>query len=205
MQPAQYCHFLPIDFPKFNNNKNKEGSSAAIVPASDTVAEERQDKIQVCVIGSQRNHTLVAEVLSQSDVKQHEAYVNYSISFRPKPSAVRFATQAYKSFGVSTTFVHEKDFLPYQRFVSQCNVLLPMIDPVARPQYFPVYLKKLTGAIPQVVAYQIATVLHSELEQIYHESFTAPTETYTNATDARDIANALNRMLLRIRDTSRHA
>jgi hypothetical protein len=53
---------------------------------------------------------------------------------------------------------------------TQCNVLLPLIDPALHPDYFPHgELKRLTGTIVQVVANSIPTVLHTDLERIYHD------------------------------------
>jgi hypothetical protein len=46
--------------------------------------------------------------------------------------------------------IRTNSFLEFQKAISECNALLPLIDPEKNVNYFPQGLKKLTGSLPQV-------------------------------------------------------
>ena len=57
-------------------------------------------------------------------------------------------------------------------------------------------LKKLTGSIPQTIAYRIPTVMHHELYAVYRDELTAPSMTYKNT---ESFTNALGEIIHRLR------
>lgn len=55
--------------------------------------------------------------------------------------------------------------------------------------------RSLTGAIPLIVAYKLASVMHADLAAIYRKFLTAPIEIYTEET-VESRAEALTRMVV---------
>lgn len=165
------CFFLPIDLPQFQERQ----------PPSPLA--------RVCVSGSVRNHAMLAEALATLQPRSVRFFIHDRLLEGVHP------LEFYKARNVShlIEMVREKDFLTFQKSMSMCHVLLPLIDPVYNPAYFfHGRHRKLTGAVPQAIAYKIPTVSHVELEAIYHNYWTAPVQVYN---DTASFILALEQMM----------
>ena len=95
-------------------------------------------------------------------------------------------------------WISERDFLKYYEVLSNCDIYLPMTDPTTRPAFFRTGVKgggkSLSGSIPVLIQYKIPAVMHAELENIYHEYWTASIEVYWKETNS-DRAAAHYRMI----------
>ena len=150
--------------------------------------------INICVTGGgkSRNHGLLSEALASlkpTDVRLH-------LFLRGRAKIYPEYHQRNLTHLISG--VREKGFEAYQRAISRCHVGLPLIDPVRNPGYFSNSFKKLSGSLPQIIAYKLLSVMHIKLERIYHGHLTAPVEVYNNT---EEFIQALNRTLANIRQT----
>jgi len=66
---------------------------------------------------------------------------------------------------------------------------------LAKESYFPWGLKKLSGVVPALIAYNISS-MHEEFAKIYQHQFTAPLEVYNNTIESK--VGALKRMLVKV-------
>ena len=178
------CYYMTVDLPQFP-------ASVFSKNGTDNALETRETKsIRICVSGANRRHETLAEVLSKlsltEDVKV--AVMNRSPDI-PRPYLQRNVSGMVQ-------MVRETAFLDFQRAISRCDLLLPLIDPEHNPGYFPSGLKKLSGSLPQAIAYRLPTVMHSELHAVYRDELTAMSLTYN---DTETFTNALAEMLERIR------
>jgi hypothetical protein len=96
----------------------------------------------------------------------------------------------YNAFHKSSfiRLVNKDDFIDFQESVSHCDLLLPLIDPDSN------YITggKHSGAMSQLMAYKIPTVLHKALHDIYGTYLTASAKTYS---DTESFADSLSSMV----------
>jgi hypothetical protein len=172
------CFFMPSVFPQFeqqalNNNARN---------------------INACVSGTNRHHSMLVEALA---ILQPQG-LKISILGRQ-----RGTEKMYSQHNVShyVQVVHEIDFYLFQKHIAQCDLLMPLVDPELNPGFFAgvTSMKKLTGSIAQAIGYKIPTVMHEELQRIYHDQLTAPVEVYN---DTSSFIAALDRMLMAVRSTA---
>lgn len=189
MWPDSQCVFLPSDLPKLR--------------ADDLVLKEDGDydplQTKVCLFGRERNHTMWSDIFLQVP------YDKYKVKF-VIGSRVYKVKRVYTKSKISPkamSFVgHEKDYLEFSKQIAKCDILLPATDPIDRPAHFPPSVsgekskKKLTGSISQVVGYKLHSVMHHELERIYHDYFTAPVEVYGDSIQSK--VEALTKMIMRV-------
>jgi hypothetical protein len=192
MWPKSQCTFLPSDLPRFYDE--------------DLRKQESDNPLQtvVCLFGRERNHTLWANVFLQSPYKKYN--VKFVIGSR-----VYSVKRVYKTSDIlskALSFVdHERDYVEFSKRIAQCDILLPATDPIDRPAHFPPSIsgekskKKLTGSISQVVGYKLHSVMHYELERIYHDYFTAPVEVYGDTIQSK--VDALTKMIATVSQNKR--
>jgi hypothetical protein len=216
MYPPDHCTFLPIDLPKVesktvcydddssNNNGNKHDSqmkqkSGCISSSSTTTGNYNHNHngtqtIRVCAVGGGgRDHSKTIRMFFKVPYREHNVTLIFSAR-RIKKKAKRLVSQLGLDGYVQFTYV--KDFMEFAKFVSSCHVYLPCTDPKERQSHFPWGTKHLTGSIPQIIAYNLSSVMHTDLEAIYHDYLTAPVEVYNDETGSD--AEALKRMIWRI-------
>jgi hypothetical protein len=174
MYAPDFDYFIPSILPKFPMEKTKTGF------------------INLCVSGKNRNHAMLAEAL------QHVQNVTVSIFGRPE----ELQLEAYNNVSHLLVPVQEPDFLSFQKQISECQIVLPLIDPSVNPNYFRIDIpdekvgqKMLTGAVTQAIGYKIPTVSHVDLEEIYHDDWTAPVDVYN---DTASFITALKRAIERV-------
>ena len=100
-------------------------------------------------------------------------------------------------------------FYEYQRTISQCDALLPLIHPQgASAEYFldlppsgSGNKGKLSGMISQCIGNAIPAVIHSAAADIYRPLFTAPIFEYNDTKDSASFVNAFQQMLDHIQGT----
>jgi len=175
MWPESQCTILASDLPKIDNWQEKRKSH------KDTT---------VCVIGSNRNHTFATELFSKIPFVEKNAklviFSRHGADLQP----------IFDSFGISNQYasvIHELDYELYHENISACDIALPLTDPLSRPHHFPWSLRKSSGIVPVLAAYEIASVTHVDFAKIYQHQLTAPYEVYNNSSESH--AEALNRML----------
>ena len=181
MFPDDYCSFLPIDLPVVTDNDPKDPKRG----------------LRVCAPGGGgRKQQSIVDMFSRIPYQEHDVKLSI-LTRRIQPPAAKLS----KKLGIDNriTFLYEKDFVKFSKLVSQCDIYLPMTDPATRPAHFrtgvPGGGKSLTGAIPQILAYGLASVMHVELEKIYHDYLTSPVEVYAEET-VESRAAALTRMVV---------
>jgi hypothetical protein len=174
-----YCYFIPSTLPQFDPRP----------PPYPT--------LHACVSGKNRHHAILAEALAR---------------LRPEGVRIRMyerrrdgeyaGQEEYLRWGVSEWIevVQVPGFLEYQQSMSTCHLILPLLDPIANPDYFPQHERKmLTGALSQAIGYRIPSVMHEAMEIIYHQHLNAPVRTYTNA---ESFTLALDAMLTLVKQTT---
>mmetsp|Transcript_11436 Transcript_11436/g.21394 ORF Transcript_11436/g.21394 Transcript_11436/m.21394 type:complete len:449 (-) Transcript_11436:534-1880(-) len=179
MWPKEQCTFMTIDLPKFNE--------------SELVSTNSSGSMKICVFGSNRNHTMLSNLFAQVP------YQKYNATFHVGARVTRTLSQVYEASGVDMSKVHivsEKRYREYYRNVARCNIYLPATEPTEKPSHFPTGIRKLTGSIPQVIAYKLPSVMHMELEKIYHEHLVGPVEVYYDTFESK--VKALTRMMDRV-------
>lgn len=184
MFPHDHCSFLPIDLPVVTDNDPKDYKNP-------------KRGLRVCAPGGGgRKQQSIVDIFSRIPYQEHDVKLSI-LTRRIQPPAAKLS----KKLGIENliTFLYEKDFVKFSKLVSQCDIYLPMTDPATRPAHFrtgvPGGGKSLTGAIPQILAYELASVMHVELEKIYHNYLTSPVEVYAEET-VESRAAALTRMVV---------
>lgn len=215
MWPKEQCTFMVLDLPKFEKSElmstTTSSSHHQIIPMKrhkiDSDIEEGNQMYQpdssnstmrICVFGRNRNHTILSNLFAQVP------YQKYNAKFHIGGRDIRELSQVYERSGIDNSKIHiffEKRYREYYRNVAQCNIYLPATDPKERPAHFPSGMKRLTGSIPQVIAYKLPSVMHVELEKIYHECLAgAPVEVYDDTFESK--VKALTRMMERVGSNS---
>jgi hypothetical protein len=194
MWPKSQCTFLPSDLPRFSRED-----------LHSTLQEDDGDDLDllqttVCLFGRERNHTQWANIFLQCPYEKYN--VKFIIGSRVY-SVKRIYARASGIPDKALSFVeHERDYVKFSKRVAQCDILLPATDPIDRPAHFPPSIsgekskRKLTGSISQVVGYKLHSVMHHELERIYHDYFTAPVEVYGD--DIQSKVDALTKMIVTV-------
>lgn len=179
MYPPGYCTFMPTDLPTVRLTHAKN---------------DKQSSIHVCAVGGGgRDHSKIVKMFSSTPYEKY----NVTMTLNARRIQARAQNLAFKlGLDKHIKFTYVRDFVDFAAFVSGCDIYLPCTDPKERRAHFPWGTKSLTGSIPQIIAYNLPSVMHSDLEAIYHNFFTAPVEVYTNETNS-DIY-ALTRMIKRI-------
>ena len=181
MFPSDHCFFLPLALP----------------PVQKIMPKEKE--LQVCIPGGgRRKQWLMIEMFYQIN------YAKFNVKLKiltriTRDNAVELSTKYHLQDRVE--WISETDFLKYAQVVANCDIYLPWTDPISRPSFFPTGKpgggKSLSGSIPEIIAYKIPSVMHKELEAIYHGDWTAPVEVYDEErTYSR--AAALSRMIERL-------
>jgi hypothetical protein len=125
------CFFLPTDFPQFAPTQQEQKSRATI---------------NLCVSGADRHHGELAQVLANAPKN-----VTQSLRLRllqRHPDIPKYYIK--RNLSDMVDIIHTSSFMEFQKAISECDVLLPLIDPERNKDYFPKGLKKLSGSLPQV-------------------------------------------------------
>jgi hypothetical protein len=168
------CHFHPIDLPRFP-------SSGCNAIANTT------DVINICTIGTRKNHESLSGAIRHARHKGKLNLSNIILSIHQRDMDI---PPEYNAFHKSSfiRLVNKDDFIDFQESVSHCDLLLPLIDPDSN------YITggKHSGAMSQLMAYKIPTVLHKALHDIYGTYLTASAKTYS---DTESFADSLSSMV----------
>ena len=185
MFPSDHCFFLPLALP----------------PVQKIIRKEK--KLQVCIPGAGgRIQKSMIEMFSQINYSKYNVHLKI-LTRRIQQNAVKLSTGKHLEDRVE--WISESDFTRYAHTVANCDIYLPWSDPKSRPAFFrtgvPGGGKSLSGSIPPIIKYKMPSVMHKEMEAIYHEYWTAPVEVYAEETvDSR--AAALTRMVERLAEQS---
>lgn len=181
MYPSDHCFFLPLDLPKVNRSNS----------------HSTKKDIHICAVGGRRNYTRIVEMFATTPFQEHN--IKLTICSRTNLQAAQtLSTQLLGTMDSAyINFTYIQDFVEFANFAASCDIYLPATDPKKRKGFFPWGAKRLTGAIPQIIAYNLSSVMHSDLETVYHKYLSGiAVEVYTNETGS-DV-KALNRMIQRI-------
>jgi len=186
----EYCFFIPSDFPQFPSSS---------LPTESTTRTS-QKKLNVCVSGGNRVYDALAKAAaSYVAIKKDSApSIRIKIFQRPQRPIQQTATiRTFENEGVLdlVQFVHEPRYLDFQKAMSECDILTPLIDPERNFGYFPnatKTLKKLTGSLPQAIGYKIPLLVHADLYPVYKDHLTAPCLTYN---DTESFTSAMSEMI----------
>lgn len=182
MFPPDHCFFLPLALPP------KSKPTALGVP--------NHKQIQICAPGGGgRDQTAIIQIFQFISYKKYDCVLRI-LTRKMQNTARRRAEKLGLLDRVE--WISERDFMKYYEVVSNCDIYLPMTDPISRPAFFRTGVKgggkSLSGSIPVIIKYKIPSVMHVELENIYHKYWTAPIEVYLKETIS-DQAAALDRMI----------
>ncbi len=188
------CYFLPIDLP-LRNVLDQDEMVNKIVPSLE------RGEIRLCVIGS-KDFVALAEVLlliGPEYLREHQVKVH--VHTRRENSRRLYSKRTKGMLDDIVSFILDEPFLPFQRRISQCSMMLPMVDPETQPRYFPGDLQKLTGSISQLVAYKIPSVMRDELYEIYKEYMVGiPVTLHQKGTHS--FASAIKAMIVEIKNSN---
>ena len=203
------CYFLPSDYPKFDddgdNDNNKicynyhnhhqqqpDNKNSTIGTVASSSLVQPSYTIDICVTGNGRRHDLLAKALqnlqssseeeaSQGNINNTNANINNVRVLLLQRSDV--LPIEYNESGVETLVhvLHKRDYLDYERTISNCDMLLPLVTPDSRitKGYFPP-VGKLTGSIMQVIGYKLATIVHEDMYKVYGPYITGPALTFNS-------------------------
>ena len=189
MWPENQCTFLPTDLPKINLDQTSKDPS----------------EMKICLFGAGRNDEEFASLFSKVPFNEYNAkfYIGSRYPTNTNHGSILRSTFDFQtSIANRTVIVYEKDFLEFAKFQASCDILLPKTTPSTRPEFFPSSvtgseaLRKMTGNIPVIVAYKIPSVMHVELERIYHSQFTAPVTVYNDTMESK--VAALRSMMIQV-------
>ena len=189
MWPGNQCTFLPTDLPKINLDKTLKDPS----------------EMKICLFGSSNNDAEYASLFSKVPYNEYNAkfYIGSRYPTNTKRGQkIRSIFNLENSIANRTVMVYEKDFIQFAKFQASCDVLLPKTTPSSRPAFFPSSVTgskargQMTGNIPVIVAYKIPSVMHVELERIYHSHFTAPVTVYNDTMESK--VAALKNMMVQV-------
>lgn len=207
MWPKEQCTFMTLDLPKFDKSEffvstsghepisgGIEGNPMHQPNDTITTTSSSSNTMRICVFGGNRNHTMLSNLFTKVP------YQKYNATFHVGGRDIRQLSKVYERSGIDMSKVHifyEKRYREYYRNVAQCHIYLPATDPNEKPSHFPTGMKKLTGSIPQVIAYKLPSVMHMELEKLYHEYLLhCPVEVYDDTFESK--VKALTRMMERV-------
>ena len=184
MWPKDQCTFMAVDLPKF---RDLEEDMVKIPTSTD---------ISICVIGV-HNYTRAVELFSKIPYEENNAYL--VISTRQQKQ--RKMTRILKTAGIDlhrTKIRSELDFERYHRDFLNCDIVLPLIDPIESPKYIdvPVGVKKSSAIVPSLIAYKRPAIMHQDFAAIYQDYLTAPIETHNDTMES--MVDALTRMLVKV-------
>jgi len=181
---ADKCYFLPVDLPSRAILQND--------PDLDVIYK-RIDEIQICVIGS-KDYEVLADVLFELTPEYLKSNkVSVQVLTRGQNSRRKYMRKTEGMLDDIVTFVLNEEFLMFQKRISLCNIILPMVDPETAPRYFPGDLQKLSGSMSQLVSYEIPAVMRAELFDIYKDHLIGiPVEVFKGS---KSFASALKAMI----------
>lgn len=172
------CWFLPTDFPEY----------PPPLPPSST------NNMTVCI--PRKNATFVARALNQL----HTTKVVVMMMGRTVKSRDMDLFKAHNVSGYVK--VRKGMYLVFQQRISQCHVIIPLLDPVSTPKYFlgddaSVNVGRLSGYVAQSIAYRMPTILHKDVVDIYRDVLSAPYFSYETTTqdDGSSFVAAFQEML----------
>jgi len=190
MWPGDQCTFLPTDLPKINLDKTSKDPS----------------EIKICVFGNAYNDAEFASLFSKVPYNEYNAKFYVAGSRYPTHtndgSILKRTYNLINSIANMTIIVHEKDVIQFAKFQASCDILLSKATPSSRPDFFLSSVmgsearRRMTGNIPVIVAYKIPSVMHVELERIYHSHFTAPVSVYNDTMESK--VTALRNMMVQV-------
>eukprot|EP00551_Chaetoceros_affinis_P011827 CAMPEP_0203675868 /NCGR_PEP_ID=MMETSP0090-20130426/22485_1 /ASSEMBLY_ACC=CAM_ASM_001088 /TAXON_ID=426623 /ORGANISM="Chaetoceros affinis, Strain CCMP159" /LENGTH=459 /DNA_ID=CAMNT_0050542215 /DNA_START=107 /DNA_END=1486 /DNA_ORIENTATION=+ len=157
------CYFLPIDLPS-RELLDQDETVKQLVPPRDI------DEIRICVIGNKDFVALAEALLAIGTEYLNEHHVKVHVHTRKENSRKQYKRKSQGLLDSIVSFILDEPFLPFQRRISQCSIILPMVDPETQSRYFPGDLQKLSGSVSQLVAYKIPSVMRKELYDIYEDS-----------------------------------
>jgi hypothetical protein len=188
---APNCFFLPLDLPVFQQSK---------IPSTNP-------NVNICVLGSSskdRHHGLLAEALATL-ASMNVRVIIYARSSKNQDKSTETKkilqmTSAYQQWNVSdiVTIADENLFLDFQKSIATgCHLFLPLIDTAFHHNYFPgeSSLKRLTGAIVQIIANSIPSIVHADLERIYHDYLPYTDDDIQVYNDTASFIKSLDQML----------
>eukprot|EP00979_Chaetoceros_neogracilis_P016869 scaffold10038_cov267-Chaetoceros_neogracile.AAC.17 len=194
LHPDSQCTFFPRDLPKIDNDDIVRNPS----------------EVKLCIFGAKRNFSNIAAVFTQVletfQEKEFDIKLYFAIRYPLESRMGRVFKAEIKNSAAAlfnnTVVVHKNDYFEFAKFQASCDILLPEVTPSTRPNYFPPSVtgklsrKQLTGAIPPIVAYKIPSIMHVELEKVYHPFFTAPVMTYNDTAESK--LHAWTEMIMRV-------
>lgn len=182
------CFFLARDLPQFPKQDDDNNNNNTIIIG--------------CTSGPQKDFERLGQAINALDQKPTDLEIRYFNRFFEVPgSSVRF-NRIFERHGIQDMMklVAELDFIKFQKLFSQCDFFMPLLTPRMAAGYFPGRGSKMSGGISQTIAYQIPTLLHQELYDVYAPHLAKPSMGY-NGTE--QFTKVLSRMLTYLRNNKR--
>jgi hypothetical protein len=173
MVGQDFCWFIPSVMPQFPVKKN-------IIS---------KPTLTICTGGNEGDHDLLANTLVTLELKND---VKIMVFDRRTINPQVIEADEKQKLSHLVTLVEGADYIGYQKRMSTCSVMIPLLDPERNPPYFGIGDKWWAGSVSQAIAYKIPTVAHADLERIYRKEWTAPVEIYNS--DA-SLLQALNQTM----------
>lgn len=156
-----------------------------------------QSAMNFCVMGSplKRNYPMLANYLNQTQQLQDDGLKDNIHIYQLGQGGIPKAMEPHQHFFSAHM---EPSFVSYQRMVyDKCDVVLALITKSIAPFYFPGSAKKkLSGSIPQAIAYGRGIVIHKDLALLYKKHLEEiPVETHDDS--PASFAKAMDRMIVR--------
>lgn len=187
------CFFIPSVLPKFD----------------DAVLQKNNSAVTICALGQKRNHDLLAGALhsmqNDGELKEDD---NIGVVVRVLNRWAEKDIMKYtiRNLKIPVEARSSPGYWEFQRDAAQCDILLPLIDSTTHPEYFPVEnsKKKLSGVMSQIISYEMPSVMHHDLLQIYgdHMKPSHRQKVYGYASD-EEFKNELQRLIQSIKQEKR--
>lgn len=165
MNPS--CNFVPRDLPQFPPMQLKAS-----------------DPLVGCIGGTWKDIDSLGIALQK--LKPTDVEIRHLNRFFEMPSTVVKTNKQYDPYNIShmVKFIAELDFVKFQKLFSECDFLLPLLSPTGNAEgYFPHSSRKQSGSISQAIAYQMPTILHTDLYHVFSSDLHPASTHYTNTTE----------------------
>ena len=178
-QHAPKCWFVPSDLPRF------PPPPATLRPLRVCIGWKADSRL-----GEYRDTSLVAKALEQFRPDNLQVVVIGRGARIPKDFASITSNSNHNQNRSIADYVRvestHKAFYEYQKTLSQCHALIPLVHPEgARSKDYFFGKLKLSGMISQTIGNGLPAVVHSAAAKIYRDLFTAPIFEY-NTTEPVD-------------------
>ena len=176
------CFFMADVFPMF----------------PESLCQDDGSRVRLCTVGGAKRHDILASALA-SNASKYQDKVVVQVLHRSGQIPGPYINNRVEHF---VEPVHSKSYVEYQRAVSKCHIMLPLLDPENNKSgYFrwDEKVRKVSGSLSQTVGYSFPVVMHAEMYYSYKDVLKGPVITYSD--NKENFVKALDTMIDIVRES----